>query len=289
MSRLIVLGAVIGVLLVVCTRSVLVQGQPRVELLVRERGQGVAPIYEGWFPAPDGSIRVSFGYLNRNSKEELDIPVGPNNRIEPGPPDRGQPTHFEAKRDVGLFTVTLPKGSRQEITWSLTAHGVTYSVPTNLGDLYLISPLAASGPPDLTSAEAPKDNATPFVRLRENGEAAQGPSGIQISTKAAVGESVPLTVWVTDDGVPRARPGATGRFSRGLTVEWSKYRGVGGVTFGNASPPIDKGKATTQATFLEAGEYWLRAKVDDHGGQGQCCWTNAYVNVVVSSSARSDR
>ena len=36
------------------------------------------------------------GYLNRNTTQELDVPIGPNNRIEPGGPDLGQPTHFPA-------------------------------------------------------------------------------------------------------------------------------------------------------------------------------------------------
>jgi hypothetical protein len=281
-------GALCSVLLVGLVKSE-AQGQQQVELLIHERGQGVAPIYEGWFTAPDGTTRVSFGYLNRNSKEELDIPVGPNNRLEPGPFERGQPTHFEAKRDTGVFTVTLPKDARQEITWTLTAHGATYSVPSNLGQLYEISPLKAAGPPDLTSADAPKDNATPFVRFSPEGASAQGPSGIETSVKTAPGIPVTLSIWVTDDGIPRPRPGATGRFSRGLTVDWSKYRGAGSVMFSNASPAIENGKATTSATFVERGEYTLRVKVDDHGGQGQCCWTNAYVKVDVSSPSAIGR
>ena len=62
-------------------------------------GQGVAPVYEGFDINPDGSFNMWFGYMNRNYEEELDIPVGPDNRIEPtGPgrsgPDAGQPTHF---------------------------------------------------------------------------------------------------------------------------------------------------------------------------------------------------
>ena len=46
-------------------------------------GQPVIPIFESWIPNPDGTIQFSFGYINLNSKEALDIPVGPDNFIEP--------------------------------------------------------------------------------------------------------------------------------------------------------------------------------------------------------------
>jgi hypothetical protein len=72
-------------------------------------GQSVTPAYEGWFKNPNGGFSLLFGYFNRNMKEELDIPVGPNNNIEPGGPDQGQPTHFLAQRQWGLFTVTVPE------------------------------------------------------------------------------------------------------------------------------------------------------------------------------------
>src|SRR6202051_5326271 len=55
-------------------------------------GQNVTAAYEGWFKNPDGSFSMLFGYFNRNLQEELDIPVGDSNRIEPGPPDTGPPT-----------------------------------------------------------------------------------------------------------------------------------------------------------------------------------------------------
>ena len=49
------------------------------------------------------------GYLNRNFGQALDVPIGPNNRIEPGGPDMGQPTHFLPGRNWGMFTVPVPK------------------------------------------------------------------------------------------------------------------------------------------------------------------------------------
>ena len=44
---------------------------------IRERGSSVTPAFEGWYFDKDGSQRVMVGYFNRNTKQEFDIPVGP--------------------------------------------------------------------------------------------------------------------------------------------------------------------------------------------------------------------
>src|SRR5262245_24609377 len=61
-------------------------------------GQDVVPAFEGWERNPDGSFNMVFGYMNRNYEQQLDIPVGPDNMIEPGVVDQGQPTHFYVRR-----------------------------------------------------------------------------------------------------------------------------------------------------------------------------------------------
>ncbi len=88
------------------------------------KGQPLAPSYEGWMPNPDGSFTMYFGYINTNWLEELDVPVGPDNDIEPGGPDQGQPTHFYPRRNPFLFTIRVPKdfGSK-ELIWTLRTHG----------------------------------------------------------------------------------------------------------------------------------------------------------------------
>ena len=80
------------------------------------RGQNVQPVFEGWERNDDGSFTMVFGYLNRNYEEQPVIPVGPNNRFEPGPADRGQPTHFYNRRQQFVFTVRVPAdwGREQE-------------------------------------------------------------------------------------------------------------------------------------------------------------------------------
>ena len=72
------------------------------------KGQTVTPVFEGWYTHPDGTHSLSFGYYNRNVEEVLEIPIGPDNFFEPGPVNRGQPTHFQPRRHWGVFAVTVP-------------------------------------------------------------------------------------------------------------------------------------------------------------------------------------
>src|ERR1700730_18870297 len=107
---------------------------------LHESGQNVTPAYEGWFKNPDGSVSILFGYFNRNLKEELDIPIGPNNRIDPGGPDQGQPTHFLPRRQWGMFAVTVPKDfGSQKIIWTIIANGKDNELPIDLNPLWEIS------------------------------------------------------------------------------------------------------------------------------------------------------
>src|SRR5262245_54330860 len=74
----------------------------------KQFGASITASFEGWFALDNGSRRFLVGYFNRNSEQELDIPIGANNRIEPGGPDLGQPTHFLTGRQPGIFTVPAP-------------------------------------------------------------------------------------------------------------------------------------------------------------------------------------
>ena len=74
----------------------------------RERGASITPAFEGWYTNPDGTFSLLVGYYNRNAKQPLDIPIGPNNRIVPGDPDQGQPTYFEVGRQWGVFVIKVP-------------------------------------------------------------------------------------------------------------------------------------------------------------------------------------
>ena len=48
-----------------------------------ESGQSVTAAYEGWFKNADGTFSLLVGYFNRNVKEALDIPIGPDNHLDP--------------------------------------------------------------------------------------------------------------------------------------------------------------------------------------------------------------
>ena len=107
----------------------------------REFGTNITPSMEGWFENPDGTRTFIVGYLNRNSKMEIDVPIGENNKIEPGGPDYGQPTHFMPHRQLGMFTITVPKDFGQSrLTWSITVNGRTNAIPLKLVPDYVLQP-----------------------------------------------------------------------------------------------------------------------------------------------------
>jgi hypothetical protein len=251
-----------------------------------DSGQGVTPSFEGWFRNSDGTISLSFGYFNRNYNETLDVAVGPDNRFEPGVPDRGQPTHFLTRRQTGVFVVVVPADFDGKLTWTLSAHGQTNSVPGHVRPEWEIDALE-----EVTSGNTP-----PVVRLEAFGPSGQGPAGVTSSVNAAISTPVTLTLWAADDGLSQRQ--GQGRQGPRMGVNWSKFRGPGSVTFGESAPRIgENGLAATTARFGEPGEYVLRALVwDASGPQGpimaggfQCCWTNGYVKVRVGPAAASIR
>ena len=65
------------------------------------RGQDISPTFDGWEQNADGTYTMYFGYFNRNADEEMDVPVGADNRFDQGDSDRGQPTHFILRGNGG--------------------------------------------------------------------------------------------------------------------------------------------------------------------------------------------
>src|SRR5260370_30367466 len=110
--------------LILIAGEVLAWGQSLPLEPLHESGASVTGAFEGWFKNPDGSFSLLLGYYNRNQKQEIDIPIGPLNRIEPGGPDRGQPTHFLPGRHGGLVVVRVPADfGYDRITSTLLATG----------------------------------------------------------------------------------------------------------------------------------------------------------------------
>ncbi len=265
-------------------------------------GQSVSPAYEGWMPNEDGSFTMYFGYMNTNWLEEFDVPIGPDNNIEPGGPDQGQPTHFYPRRSPFLFTIRVPKDlGTKELVWILTTNGKTERAFASLKTDYQIDK-------HVISTEVGGDFGSLRDALRDN-----VPPDLQVEgdkrRSVKVGEPLALAAFAGDpDNLPARRPGApsVGQPSSvnpatvlyrppssiipssgpGLRLSWIVYRGKAGtVTFSPEQmktwtdtrayanspwsppyiipePPPD-GRWVVQATFREPGTYVLRAVASD--------------------------
>jgi hypothetical protein len=269
---------------VIAILIIVVAGQVRAQApteAIKESGQSVTGAYEGWYQNPDGSYSLLVGYFNRNSKETFDIPIGPNNRIEPGGPDQGQPTHFLPRRQWGVFTITVPKDfGDKRLTWTIVSNGQTTSIPLNLNPLWVVEPFKdASG------------NGAPVVRFEQGGQSFAGPPrGIARTYNATLGDPLSLTTWITDEASTRPQRGtARGALSQ-VSTSWSVFRGADAVTFDNVRPRVEAdGKASSTVKFSAPGDYILRLQANNATGDGgagfQCCWTNVHVKVTVKSSA----
>lgn len=248
---------------------------------VREAGQSVTAAFEGWYTNPDGSFTLLVGYFNRNLKQTLDIPIGPDNRIEPGGPDQGQPTHFLPRRQWGVFTIQVPKDfGDKRLTWTIVANGQPTSIPVGVIKGYQIEPFK----------EAAMGNEPPRIQFDPKGPVFMGPPvGVAATYSATVGQPLTLSAVVSDGANTDPELNPAQLKAPPVSASWSKYRGPGEVTFSAVRPSIEKdGSTTTTATFARPGEYMLRAQVNDRSGDGgggfQCCWTNAHVKVTVTGS-----
>ena len=164
-----------------------------------QRGQNVAPAFEGWERNEDGSFNFLFGYMNRNWLEEPDLPVGEHNSFSPGPADRGQPTHFLPRRNRFVFKVRVPADwGDKELVWTLTTNGVTESAYASLRPDYIVDNMVFMSETGALGAghsnAETRANEPPTVIL-------EGPA----ERETTVGSPVTLTVVVEDDGLLRAR------------------------------------------------------------------------------------
>lgn len=182
--------------LAVLVLSQLAGGQTR---FTYSKGQSVSPAYEGWWPNEDGSFTLFFGYMNSNWLEEFDIPIGPDNNIEPGGPDQGQPTHFYPRRNPFLFTISVPKdfGSK-ELIWTLVTNGKTERAYASLKVDYQIDK-------QVISTEVGGDAGSLRDELRTN-----MPPELKIEgdrhRNVRVSEAVTLVVFARDpDDIPTKR------------------------------------------------------------------------------------
>ncbi len=270
--------------------------------LLRPTGGPVVPIFDGWYVNPDGTRELCFGYFNVNTEEVLEIPLGPDNFIEPNEFHGGQPTQFlpvgstsdNGRRAWCVFTVQVPEdfGDR-DVVWKLTVDGREFSVPGRTR--YTAYRLQGERAPDLRTV-------SPLLKLDPAGPSIVGPDGNGITygpLSTRVGIPLPLTAWARRDnpfGLPiiaGSSPLGEGEDLRPIGFTWFKHQGPGDVTFSQREvqitpdtwmgAPDDLGSATVEATFSKPGEYLLR--VLTHNVRTSythfCCWTNGFLNVTV--------
>ncbi len=251
---------------------------------IKPSGEEVAPFFEGWYRNDDGTFTLSFGFFNLNREQILDIPIGPDNFIEPAEFDGMQPTHFPVRprRDRGVFHVTVPASygdGEQAVVWTITANGLTNATPGRVGITAL----------QLDYGPRAMGSVPPVVRFSPDGPEGQHIQGVWgEALTAKVGEALTLTLWTEEVSVRAPDDMVNQVVDVGLS--WFKHQGPAGEIAVDPRRVVVEGgtgEATASVVFSEPGEYVLRARIDnwdanDSTGGDQCCWTNAYVRVTVT-------
>lgn len=246
-------------------------------------GQGIQPIFEGWSKNADGSFSMWFGYINRNYVEQLLLPVGAENSIQPGGPDRGQPTFFYARIRRKAFSVTIPKDwGQKELIWTLTLRGKPEKAIGWMQPEWEIDPIRAgqAASPEKLKNKAPTVtvDAAWTVTLPNTLTltAAVMDDGLPVPRKdprkQAVGQETPPTLKPLPDepeipnnvpGIPSNRAGGGGAGPQGLRVSWIVWRGPAAVTFDPATVEVKDSKPVVTAKFTKPGAYVLRVTAND--------------------------
>jgi hypothetical protein len=278
------------------------QGNPEPLGFKFNSGQGIQPIFEGWAHNPDGTISMYFGYINRNYVETLAIPIGSDNKLDPAPADRGQPTFFNTRIHRQAFSAVVPKDwGKKELTWSVTVRGQTDKAVGWLQPEWEIDPIyggkdrnaeSLKNKPPTLAVDAPSTLTLPAALTLTANVTDDGlPVPKATPRKPAVGQETPPTLKPDPNqpeivlSVPQV--GARGRGGRGgpqgLIMTWIVHRGPANVTFDPAPPvQVKDGKAVVKATFSKPGTYVLRGSAND----GEL-HTDKDVTVTVTGSSQS--
>ena len=236
-------------------------------------GQPLIPVFEGWYPNPDGTKTASWGYFNMNTEETFNVPLGPDNFVEPARFDGQQPTYFMSapsdrgrrRRHESVFAVTVPGDFDGQVVWTLRAKGLTVKSPSSFGsDAYEM----------LNLESATSSPVAPMLKVGD-GSAKRGRVGPMAGpVTVSVGESLSLEVSLDLLGREKS------------LVAWYHHQGPGEVTFSRREFEVegDEVQLQTEATFSEPGEYMLRVTALESPSSlvQHCCWTNGYLKVTVT-------
>ena len=251
-----------------------------VSTTLADRDQPLIPIFEGWYPNPDGTYGISFSYLNMNFVETFHIPIGPDNFLEPSEYNGMQPTFFMPAlprgregerrhyRHQAAFSINVPADlGDADVVWTMRYKGMTVKVPGRTRvESYRIENLQAS-----TSAPLAAD-----MRLEPSGSEGRGRSGPVATNAIRARVGVPVELSATVNPLN----------DETHLVFFFDHQGPAAVAFEprEAEVPGEGGEASTMATFSEVGEYLVRvtalqslASLVQH-----CCYTNGYIRVTVT-------
>ncbi len=262
-------------------------------------GEIVAPMFNGWIANEDGTTTLIFGFANQNREETVDVPLGPNNMLEPAQFQGAQPTHFPVYsrrgfvgiQERGAFGVVVPADmAGTEVIWTLTSGGNTYSIPGR----------ATSAAYELSAGVSAAGSLRPAIRFSEGGPESTNEVGIYAEPKTVkVGQPLTLSAQMQDRGERDGYADVVPYYDLGTF--WAMHQGPakaeietpeipGSVRAENN--PIDPyvnewTEVSTQVTFPEPGDYIIRLRVDnfeapDSQFDNVCCYSNAYFPVTVN-------
>jgi len=270
-----------------------------------DKGQTIQPIFQGWSRNADGTFDMHFGYLNRNYSEELHIPIGADNFIDMAGLDniQNQPTYFHSRENRDIFTVNVPADfGNREIVWRVASQGKTLEAVGWLQSEWEIDEYGGYTPePEVLANKPPVINLPEATSVRlpakltltatVSDDGLPKPKPVVAKSKPANSgvdwNSTPLLTRPADAleipvNVPHLQTNVRGAKERPnppkdkLTVSYSVWRGPDKISSQPMFAEVVNGRAETEITFSEPGEYQLRVQAFDGGKSSY-----AYVSVNV--------
>ena len=297
--------AVAAVLLVGTANTTDAQVNPRDLPIVAQpqqrfdSGQDIQPIFEGWSLNDDGSYLLHFGYLNRNYREQPNVPIGASNYFSPGEQDRGQPTYFYPRTHRYQFTVhaqaSMGRSIDDGLVWTVTLHGSEQRAVGWLQQEW-----------EIDENTITSNSGTGRGHSKEDIYADEPPSvTVEAGTSSvAVGQPLTLTAMLIDDQLPVQLPPRKAReplptrkrpegfpetpdnirwYQRprsprnGLSVLWLVHRGPADATFtpsgyqrsvledsgdGDVSSRLGASESPANEVTMIEGDGWTSAKFE---------------------------